>query len=208
MNKRTRTAEQGFSLVEMVMVVALAFTVMAFAVMNTVGSSQNARANAAMDAVISQLRQAREIAIAKRRNVQVQFTAPNQIQLTILTLPGEVVPPVIAPTYLNDNVPGGLTFSVLAGLPDTPMNFGNSTAISLQHPTGGGAWTVMFTTSGAFCGTAQSAATLYQATNNNPVNASLFLGVVGKPTTARAVTVFGATGRVRSYNWTGSSWQE
>jgi Tfp pilus assembly protein FimT len=208
MSKRTRTAEQGFSLVEMVMVVALAFTVMAFAVMNTVGSSQNARANAAMDAVISQLRQAREIAIAKRRNVQVQFTAPNQIQLTILTLPGEAVPPVIAPTYLNDNVPGGLTFSVLAGLPDTPMNFGNSTAISLQQPTGGGAWTVMFTTSGAFCGTAQSAATLYQATNNNPVNASLFLGVVGKPTTARAVTVFGATGRVRSYNWTGSSWQE
>jgi Tfp pilus assembly protein FimT len=208
MNKRTRTAEQGFSLIEMVMVVALAFTVMAFAVMNTVGSSQNARANAAMDAVISQLRQAREIAIAKRRNVQVQFTAPNQIQLTILTLPGEAVPPVIAPTYLNDNVPGGLTFAVLSGLPDTPMNFGNSTAISLQQPTGGGAWTVMFTTSGAFCGTAQSAATLYQATNNNPVNASLFLGVVGKPTTARAVTVFGATGRVRSYNWTGSSWQE
>jgi prepilin-type N-terminal cleavage/methylation domain-containing protein len=204
MSKRTRTAEQGFSLIEMVVVVALAFTVMAFAVMNTVGSSQNARANSAVDAVISQLRQAREIAIARRRNVQVQFTAPNQIQLTILTLPGEAVPPVIAPTLL----PGALTFAVLAGLPDTPMNFGNSTPISLQQPGGGGAWTVMFTTSGAFCGTAQSAASLYQATNNNPVNASLFLGIVGKPTTARAVTVFGATGRVRSYYWTGSSWQE
>jgi type II secretory pathway pseudopilin PulG len=208
MSKRTRTAEQGFSLLEMVFVVALALTVMAFAVMNTVGSSQNARANAAMDAVISQLRQARETAIAKRRNVQVQFTAPNQIQLTILTLPGEAVPPIIAPTYLNDNVPGGLTFTVLAGLPDTPMNFGNSTAISLQQPAGGGAWTVMFTTSGAFCGTAQAAASLYQAVNNNPVNASIFLGVVGKPNTARAVTVFGATGRVRSYYWSGSSWQE
>jgi hypothetical protein len=156
-----------------------------------------------MDAVTSQLRQAREMAIAKRRNVQVQFTAPNQIQLTVLTLPGEAVPPVIAPTTL----PGGLTFAVLVGT-DTPMNFGNSTAISLQQPGGGGAWTVMFTTSGAFCGTAQAAATLYQATNNNPVNASLFLGVVGKPTTARAVTVFGATGRVRSYYWTGVSWQE
>jgi Tfp pilus assembly protein FimT len=207
MSKRTRTAEQGFSLIEMVFVVALAFTIMAFAVMNTVGSSQNARANSAMDAVISQLRQAREIAIAKRRNVQVQFTAPNQIQMTILTLPGEAIPPVIAPTYLNDNVPGGLTFAVLVGT-DTPMKFGNSTAISLQQPGGGGAWTVMFTTSGAFCGTAQAAASLYQATNNNPVNASIFLGVVGKPNTARAVTVFGATGRVRSYYWTGSSWQE
>jgi prepilin-type N-terminal cleavage/methylation domain-containing protein len=203
MSKRTRTAEQGFSLIEMVVVVALAFTVMAFAVMNTVGSSQNARANSAADAVISQLRQAREIAIARRRNVQVQFTAPNQIQLTILTLPGEPVPPVIAPTLL----PGALTFAVVVGT-DTPMGFGNSTAISLQQPGGGGAWTVMFTTSGAFCGTAQSAASLYQATNNNPVNASLFLGIVGKPTTARAVTVFGATGRVRSYYWTGSSWQE
>jgi prepilin-type N-terminal cleavage/methylation domain-containing protein len=203
MRKRTRTAEQGFSLIEMVVVVAIAFTVMAFAVMNTVGSSQNAQANAAMDAVISQLRQAREIAIAKRRNVQVQFTAPNQIQLTILTLPGEAVPPVIAPTFLNS----GLTFTVLPAT-DTPMKFGNSTAISLQQPTGGGAWSVMFTTSGAFCGTAQAAATLYQATNNNPVNASIFLGVVGKPSTARAVTVFGATGRVRSYYWTGAAWQE
>jgi len=203
MSKRSRTAEQGFSLLEMLVVVALAFTIMAFAVMNTVGSSSNARANSAMDAVVSQLRQAREMAIAKRRNVQVQFTAPNQIQLTVLTLPGEPVPPVIAPTLL----PGGLSFAVLVGT-DTPMNFGNSTAISLQQPGGGGAWTVMFTTSGAFCGTAQAAATLYQATNNNPVNASLFLGVVGKPTTARAVTVFGATGRVRSYYWTGVSWQE
>jgi|HubBroStandDraft_2_1064218.scaffolds.fasta_scaffold35433_3 type II secretory pathway pseudopilin PulG len=208
MSKRTKRAEQGFSLVEMVIVVGLAFTVMAFAVMNTVGSSQNARANAAMDAVISQLRQARELAIAKRRNVQVQFTAPNQIQLTVLTLPGEAIPPVIAPTYLNDNVAGGLTFTVFSSLPDTPMGFGNSTAINLQQPGGGGAWTCMFTTSGAFVGTAQSAASLYQATNNNPVNASLFLGVAGKTNSARAVTVFGATGRVRSYYWTGSSWQE
>jgi prepilin-type N-terminal cleavage/methylation domain-containing protein len=208
MSNRSKRAEQGFSLLEMLVVVALAFTVMAFAVMNTMGSSQNARANSAMDAVISQLRQARELAIAKRRNVQVQFTAPNQIQLTILTLPGEAVPPVIPPTFLNDNVGGGLTFTLFGALPDTPMNFGNSTAISLQQPTGGGAWTVMFTTSGAFCGTAQSAATLYQATNNNPVNASLFMGIAGKTNTARAVTVFGATGRVRSYYWTGSSWQE
>jgi type II secretory pathway pseudopilin PulG len=209
MSKRTKRAEQGFSLLEMVVVVGLAFTVMAFAVMNTMSSSQNSRANSAMDAVISQLRQARELAIAKRRNVQVQFTAPNLIQLTVLTLPGEAVPTPMQPVLLNDGVPGGAIFYVFpAPVTDTPMGFGNSTAISLQQPTGGGAWTVMFTTSGAFCGTAQSAASLYQATNNNPVNASLFLGVVGKSNTARAVTVFGATGRVRSYYWTGSSWQE
>jgi len=208
MSKRTKRAENGFSLMEMVVVLGLAFTVMAFAVMKTAGTSQNARANSATDAVISQLRQARELAIAKRRNVQVQFTAPNQIQITVLTLPGEAIPAAIAPTFLNDNVGGGLTFTVFSTLPDTPMGFGNSTAINLQQPTGGGAWTCMFTTSGAFAGTAQSAASLYQATNNNPVNASIFLGITGKPSTARAVTVFGATGRVRSYYWNGTSWQE
>src|SRR3984957_159552 len=208
MSKRTKRGEKGFSLLEMLIVVGLALTVMSFAVMNTIGSTQNARANAAMDAVISQLRQARELAIAKRRNVQVQFTAPNQIQLTVRCWPGEPIPQAIAPTFLNDNVGGGLTFTVFPTLPDTPMGFGNSTAINLQQPTGGGAWTCMFTTSGAFVGTAQSAASLYQATNNNPVNASIFLGITGKPTSARAVTVFGATGRVRSYYWTGTSWQE
>jgi type II secretory pathway pseudopilin PulG len=208
MSKRKNKAEQGFSLLEMIVVVMLAFTVMAFAVMNTMSTSQNSRANSAMDAVISQLRQARELAIAKRRNVQVTFTAPNQIQLTILTLPGETVPPPMPAVYLNDGVPGGLSFYVFPSIPDTPMGFGNGTAINLQQPGGGGAWTVMFTTSGAFAGTAQSAGSLYQATSNNPVNASLFLGIPGKTNTARAVTVFGATGRVRSYYWTGTTWQE
>ena len=208
MSKRTNKPEQGFSLLEMLVVVGLAFTVMGFAVVNTMGTSQNARANSAMDAVISQLRQARELAIGKRRNVQVQFTAPNQIQLTVLTLPGEPVPAAIPPTYLNDNVPGGATFMIFPALPDTPMAFGNSTPINLQQPGGGGAWTCMFVTSGAFVGTAQSAGSLYQATTNNPVNASIFIGVTGKTNTARAITVFGATGRVRPYHWDGGTWQE
>ena len=73
MSKRTSRAEQGFSLLEMVVVVMLAFVVMAFAVINTFSTTQNARANAAMDAVVSVLRQARELAIAKRRNVEVDI---------------------------------------------------------------------------------------------------------------------------------------
>lgn len=208
MSKRTKRAQQGFSMVEIVVVLALAFVVMGFAVVKTMTSTFNSKANTAMDAVISQLRQAREMAIAKRRNVQVTFTSPNQMQLTVLTLPGEPAATPIAPVYLNDNAAGGSQFILFAGLPDTPMNFGNSTAINLQQPGGGGAWSVMFTTSGSFVGSAQAAGSLYLTTNNNPVNASLFMGIAGKKNTARAVTVFGATGRVRSYYWTGSTWQE
>ena len=40
----------------------------------------------------------------------------------------------------------------------------------------------------------------------NPINGSMFLGVSGRPETARSVTILGATGRVRSYRWTGNSW--
>jgi prepilin-type N-terminal cleavage/methylation domain-containing protein len=112
MSKAMKRAQQGFSMVEIVVVLALAFVVMSFAVVNTMTTGLNAKANAAMDALISQLRQAREMAIAKRRNVQVTFTAPNQIQLTVLTLPGEVVPTPLPPVYLNDNIGGGMTFQV------------------------------------------------------------------------------------------------
>lgn len=205
MRKRRGSTDKGFSLIEMVMVVMIAMVVMAFAIISTGITTQNSRANAAMDTVISQLRQARELAIARRRNVEVQFIQPNEIQLTLLTLPGEAVPTPITPAYLNDNAGGGSTFTLIAGLPDTPMGFGNAQAINLQEPGGGGAWSVMFSTSGALVGSAQGAASLYQVTNNNPVNATIFIAVAGKPNTARAITVFGATGRVRAYHWTGGA---
>lgn len=205
MTKRTGRADKGFSLLEMVMVVMIAMVVMAFAILSTTTTMQGSHANAAMDTVISQLRQARALAIARRRNVEVQFIQPNEIQLTLLTLPGEAIPTPITPAYLNDNAGGGLTYTLFPALPDTPMGFGNSQSINLQEPGGGGAWSVMFTTSGALVGSAQAAASLYQATSNNPVNATIFIGMANKPNTARAITVFGATGRVRAYHWTGGA---
>jgi type II secretory pathway pseudopilin PulG len=208
MTQRTKRAEQGFSMVEMVIVIGLALVMMGIAVVSTMSLSYNAKANNAMDQLISQLRQGREMAIAKRRNVEVTFTAPNEVQLTVLTLPGEPIPTPIPPVFLNDNIPNGTTYQLFPGLPDTPMNFGNGTAINLQEPTGGTAWSVMFSTSGAFVSSTQSAANLYLTTNNSPVNASIFMGVTGKPASARAVTIFGSTGRVRAYFWTGTSWQE
>ncbi|HKW57965.1 MAG TPA: type II secretion system protein [Candidatus Acidoferrum sp.] len=207
MSKFMNKAERGFSLIELLVVTGLVILALGFAIINTTGMTQNARANAAMDAVVNVLRQGREMAITKRRNVEVQFNGSNQIQLSVLTLPGEPQAPAIAPVYLNDNAPAGAIFTLFPGLPDTPMNFGNQQPINLQQPAGGGAWTVMFTTSGAFVGTSQAAGNLYLTTNNDPVNASIFFGMTGHTTTARAVTVFGATGRVRSYYWNGA-WQE
>ncbi len=43
---------------------------------------------------------------------------------------------------------------------------------------------------------------------NTVVNGTVFMGIPGKPSTARAISILGATGRVREYHWDGSQWQE
>jgi type II secretory pathway pseudopilin PulG len=215
MQRRSKRAEQGFSLVELVTVVGITFVLASMAVMSTRSSTYASRANTAMFQVISQLRTAREIAVTKRRNVLVTFTAPNQIQIAVQTLPGETPATVIAPVFLNDGVPGGNTFYLYPGLPDTPMNFGHANALNFAPASGGTAGlAIMFSTSGSLVGTTGSSG-FNVVGNNNPVNASIFTGTAGQPNTVRAVTVMGTTGRVRSYSWTGgatggtvTNWQE
>jgi Tfp pilus assembly major pilin PilA len=215
MQRRSKRAQQGFSLVELVTVVGITFVLASMAIVSTRSSTYASRANDAMFEVISQLRTAREIAVTKRRNVLVTFTAPNQISLTVETLPGETPATAIAPVFLNDGVPGGNIFYVYPGVPDTPMGFGNSSPLTFTPASGGTAGlAIMFSTSGSLVGTTGSSG--YSTVgNNNPVNASIFTGIAGQPNTVRAVTVMGTTGRVRSYSWTAgatggtvANWQE
>jgi len=199
--------QRGFSIIELMIVIAVMMILAGWAVMGT-GSSFNNKANAAMATVVTQLRQARQIAISSRRNVLVTFTSPNKMQMAIQTLPGEAPAATIAPAYLNDNAAGGLQFMVFPGVPDTPMAFGNSQAINLVPATGGTAGLgVLFTTQGSFVGTT-AASSYSQVGNSNLVNASIFLGLPGKTSTARAVTILGGTGRVRSFTWDGTNWNE
>ena len=210
-----RKAEQGFSLLEMIVVVMIIMVFGAMAIMSTRSTTFSSKANEAMDQVITQLRSARQLALTMRRNVLVTITAPNVITLAVQTLPGEAAATPIAPVYLNDNVAGGCTFYVYPGLPDTPMGFGNSTALTFAPASGGTAGlAVLFSTSGSLVGTTASSG--YNTLgNSNPVNASIFLAIPGQLNTARAVTVLGSTGRVRNYSWTGpatggttANWQE
>ncbi|HKT47782.1 MAG TPA: prepilin-type N-terminal cleavage/methylation domain-containing protein [Candidatus Acidoferrales bacterium] len=205
---RSKSArERGFSLIELLMVVVIVSVLAATAVIVTVGTSRNTKANNAMDAVVTALRTGRQLAVGKRRNVLVTFTAPNQIQLALQPLPGEPPPTPMAPIYLNDNARGGLQFAVVVPK-DVPGGVGNGQAITLVDSTTGGApFAVMFNSSGTFVG---SIALPSYATvgNNNPVNGTVFVGLPGYPETARAITILGSTGRVRTYFWTGTAWQE
>jgi len=199
--------QRGFSLIELLTVMLVITILAAWAVLGTGSFSTASKANAAMGMVVTQLRQARQIAITSRRNVLVTVTPPNKIQLAIETLPGEAAAAPLPPMYLNDNATDGMQFTTFS-LPDTPMGFGNAQAINFTSSTGAaGGLFVLFTASGCFVGT--TAASNFSAVgNSNLVNASIFIGKPGDVRTARAVTVLGGTGRVRSFWWDGVQWDE
>ena len=67
MQSGKRNTERGFSFLELVTVVGIIMILAGFAVMSTMSTTYNSRANAAMNALISQLRTGREMAISKRR---------------------------------------------------------------------------------------------------------------------------------------------
>lgn len=188
--KNVERLARGFSLLEVLVVIGMVSVVLTMAILSFSSILPNMRANSALDQVLSQMRSAREQAIAHRSEVQVQFVGTNQLTISEIWLKGTPPPPV---TYTFE---GGAQYMVFAGVPDTPMGFGNSSPIFLENLSGGPPL-MKFTTNGAFIDG-----------NNNPVNGTVFLGLPGQNNTARAITILGATGRVRQYHWDGSQWQE
>jgi hypothetical protein len=136
------------------------------------------------------LRRHRELAVARRRDIEIWFIAPNQVESRMRAVPN---PPAAtpAPQVLERvTIEGGIGYRIFPGVPDTPNVFGNAAAISL-----GGLTPVMFSSEGSFLDA-----------GNNPINASLFLGVPNDALTATAVTILGATGTVERWRWDGSEW--
>jgi type II secretory pathway pseudopilin PulG len=188
--KRKKKSRGGYSFLELVVVIGMISVALAMAVITTGSVLPTFRANAAMDQVYGQLRAARAMAITQRREIQVQFTAPNQINLTRIEPNGATT---ALPTIVLE---GNAQFTVFAGVPDTPMAFGNAASVYFGGMSGGPP-IMKFTSTGGFVDG-----------GSNPLNGTVFVGIPGRSDTARAVTVLGATGRVRQYHWTGSQWME
>jgi prepilin-type N-terminal cleavage/methylation domain-containing protein len=178
----------GFTLLEVIVVIAISFGLTSMAILQFRSLLPGMRANAAMNQVVSQLRVARDTAIAQRRNVQILFPGPNQIQLQRFEQPTGVTP--FPPVFFE----GGAQFTLFPGLPDTPSGFGNDGAIVFGGIIGGPA-TMQFLSDGTFTDD-----------TGQPINGTIFVGVPNRPATARAVTIMGATGRFRPYSWNGSAW--
>jgi len=184
--------QPGFSLVEILVAVAIISIILGMALLNYGSILPNLKANSAMDQLLYQLRSARERAIAHRREVQVQFVGTNQLTITEIWLLGT------APPASTVSFEGGAQYIILPGVPDlpAPFNFGNTAPVYFGGLSGGPP-IMKFSTTGALIDG-----------GNTLVNGTVFMGIPGKPSTARAISILGATGRVREYHWDGSQWQE
>jgi prepilin-type N-terminal cleavage/methylation domain-containing protein len=186
---RLRTAN-GFSLLEVLMVVALIGILAAIAIGVTPEMIRTAKGQSGVQELAAFLKRHREMAVSRRRNIEITFTAPNVIASFQRAVPN---PPAVTPppTPLETvRLEGGVEFQLFAGVPDTPDAFGNAAAINL-----GGADPVMFTSEGAFTDA-----------NGDPINASLFVALDGHETSVNALTIVGTTAAVRTWRWDGGRW--
>jgi|SRR5579863_4831925 len=199
---RSGSRARGFSMLELMVVVTIIVILSAMAISQMGPATSTMRADTAMRQVVEQLRSAREYAIANRRWVQITFpvvlnagVSENRVQITIkntLTV-GAGADAALPPTPIQRP----MTFYVFpAPVPDTPDAFGNANALVFGGVAGGPVGGMMFDPTGALV----NGATL------QPINGSVFLGVVGRNETARAVSVMGTTGRIRGWSWNGTTW--
>src|SRR5450755_3878536 len=115
---KTKRSERGFTLVE-----AIIAAIAAFATMSLTAEMPSYRADQAMAQITSQLRAARQRALSQRHSVQVSFSGTNTMTFTDILLKGVAQPPA------NVQFEGGGVYGTVAGVPDTPMLFGNASGI-------------------------------------------------------------------------------
>jgi len=181
--------EAGFTLLEIMVVVALLGTLAAMAIMVSPSLTQHARAEAGISQVLDALRLGREAAISQRRNVEVRFIGLNVVQTARQDINAAGV--VTGTTVLNTvELENRVRFGLEPSVPDTPDGFGNATAVAF-----GASPTRMFTSEGTFVDQ-----------QGDVLNGTVFLSIPGQPTSARAITIFGPTALVRVWRWGGRQW--
>ena len=203
------SSQRGFSLVEMMVVISIAIIIAAMAIGGVPSLLKTSRADAGLAELAMAVRFARESAISNRRNVFLTFGS-NTVTVTRVEycpstctsgsegsgmFTGCVATPspcTAKTTALRTVTLEGRSKFQLMGVGDTPDAFGASTETALGPKT-----PAMFTTDGSFIDS-----------GGDVLNGSLFIGITGDITSARAITIFGATGAMHLWRWDGRKWVE
>ena len=189
--RSTLRNESGFSLLEILVVVAIMGTLAAMAIMVSPSFTNNARADSGMSQVMDALRLARETAVSQRRNVLVDNVGLTAIRTRRQDIGANGV--VTGVTVLNVvELENRMRFRLEPGVPDTPDGFGNGAAVAF-----GASPTRMFTSEGTFVDQ-----------QGDPLNGTFFVSAPGDPLSVRAITIFGPTALIRAWRWNGRDWVE
>jgi len=182
---------RGFSLVELLITLTVLLIVSGLLIMGIQPSLKQGRVNQAYNTTLAAMRLARDTAVAQRQTYFVTLNntvAPNTVTIT-RGANGAVIN-----TY---SLPTDVTYQVLPLFPTsqtvfpmTPDGFGaGATAIDLDQGIAGGAKNVVYFLPD---GSAQDV-------NGNFNNGVVYVARTGDYYSARALTVWGATGRLRGW---------
>ena len=179
--------DRGFTLTETILVTFLMAVALGSAMVMVNKAAVSSRAETALQTVTMQLRLAREFAMDRRRIHRVTFTAPRTVTIVRQEIGGN---PDVTVSQLD--LPSDTQFYRQSGITPTPDQFATTSAVDF-----GGATTVYFNPDGS---AADSTGTL--------VSGIVYIANPGKLETCRAVTLFGATGRVKGFRlqMTDGSW--
>jgi prepilin-type N-terminal cleavage/methylation domain-containing protein len=180
-------SQAGFTLPEVLIVSALIAIMSGISVSLISDWLPALRADAVMRQVVYQLTFARETALSQRREIEVQTVGTNALRIIRHETPPTANTVLRVVPFEYD-----VQFTLFAGMPDTPDTFGRAAAVDF-----GGADEMTFNSEGSMTDS-----------QDVPVSGTIFLGQPAHRQSARAVTVFGGTGRVRGYRWTGTQWQQ
>ena len=196
MTKRDYRSAAGFSLVEMMIVVGLAAVLTGMAVSQAGIARPGIKGDGGMRVILGVMNQTRQTAIQQRRYVRVVFTTPNLVQVVREDTTSPTVCTVTCTVLSSAYLEGNVQFGLVTGELDTPDGFGiNAAAFNSTPVAFGSAANVKFAPNGTLVNQ-----------DGLATNGTVFLAIPGAALSSRAVTVLGATGRVRGYRWDGKQW--
>jgi Tfp pilus assembly protein FimT len=192
MKTQTRFNADGFSLVELIIISGMISVALTGAMVILPGFVNQSRADSSAAVALNTLRLARDRAIGDRRNMELIFTPPKTIDVVRKGISGEADQAI-----LNVELENSQRFTHFSAMEDTRDEFGLTNVPIAFGTTEGTIPTIMFTSEG----------TLVDGSGDT-INGTLFFGTPNDPSSARAVTIFGATALLRSWRWNGQEWTE
>lgn len=184
-------SDQGFSVMELVMVTIITGILAGIAIGIVPSVARFLKGDSITQQLNGFLRNAREQAIAQRRNIQIATVDDSTLGTTVVNVTVSEDDPETTDLGTLE-LEGGFEFLQFDDVPDTPDLFGTGGALVFSGPP-----PYAFTSEGSFVDG-----------NGDPSNGTLFLGRTDEPMTAAAVTIFGPTAQLRTWKWNGVGWAQ